>query len=153
MIEYTFRHVVESVRTGQTIGSNQCRSQAGDLFMLVSGRPLGFTMSQQQPDDNPIRAVVEVSKVEDGPAPFKHFVRWDRLVFDEATPTYLAEIAFDRQGHPRYNRLVAISKRPDETARKVIVVDLEEVEILTTDFDRLKRIDETEDGSATATDA
>lgn len=122
--------------------------------MLVSGRPFGFDNDvEQRPDDNPIRAVVEVSKVEDGPAPFKHFVWWSRLVFHEATPTYFAEVAFDRQGHPRYNRLVAISKRPDETARKVIVVDLEEVEILATDFDRLKRIDETEDGSATATDA
>ena len=156
MMEFTFRNIVESVSRGQTdrfATNTNVAAKPGDLLMLVSGRPSGFhDFVEQRPDENPIRAAVEISKVEDGPAPFKHFVRWSRLVFGETTPTYQSEVAFDRNGNPRYSRLVAISKRLDETARSVLVVDLEDGEIMTTDLDRLTRADKPEGGSATAND-
>ena len=152
MIEFTFRNVVESVRTGQTMRlPTNVAAKPGDIFMLVSAHPHGIhNVVEQQADENPIRAVIEVSKVEDGPGDFKHFLRWDRLVFGEATPSYQAEIAFDRAGNPRYSRAVAINKRPDENAREVMVIDLEDGELLTTDFERLTRTDRSDSGIANA---
>lgn len=155
MMAYTFRTVVESIRKGQTDRfATDITAEPGELLLLVSGRPHGvFDYVEDQPDDNPIRAVVEISKVEEGPSPPKYFVRWGRLVFGEATPTYRAEVAFDREGHPRYGRLVAISKRLDETGRSLSVVDLDDGEVLNTDFDRLTDAVQAEGDSASASDA
>ncbi len=151
MLDYTFRKVVESVRRGETDRfATNVAARPGDLLMLVSGRhdrPHNFV--ERQPDENPILAVVEVSKVEAGPPGSQYFIRWERLVFGSATPTYQAEMAFDREGHPRYSRLVAISKLLDETGRSLSVVDLEDGEVLTTDLDRLTRAVQPEGGSAT----
>jgi hypothetical protein len=155
MMNFTFRSVVDSVRRGETdqFATNMAAKQ-GDLFLLVSARHYGpHNIVEQQPDENPIRAVVEISKVEDGPSPFRHFVRWNRLVFGEATPIYHAEIAFDHAGHPRYSRLVAVHKRLDETQRSVVVIDLEDGEVLTTDFDRLMKANQLAGGVATADSA
>jgi hypothetical protein len=113
MLEYTFRGVVESVRNGETDRyATNSNAKPGDLVMLISGRPAGaFNHVENQPDENPLRAVVEISQVEAGPLGIRSFLRWNRLVFGSTTPTYQAELAFDRSGHPRYDRLVAISKR------------------------------------------
>jgi hypothetical protein len=151
MLEYTFRNAVENVRRGETnrFATNSA-ARPGDLLMLVSGRHQGiFNVVERQPDENPIRAVVEVSKVEAGPPGFQHFIRWDRLVFGPATPTFQAEVAFDRAGHPRYSRLVAISKHNDEGSRPLSVIDLEDGEVLTTNLDRLTRTVQPEGCSAT----
>lgn len=154
-MEFTFRNVVESVRRGETNQfATNVAAKPGDLLMLVSGRHTIFhNIIEQQPDENPIRAVVEVSKVEAGPPGFQHFIRWEHLVFGSATPMYQAEVAFDREGHPHYSRLVAISKRLDETGRSLSVVDLEDGEVLTTDLDRLTRAVEPEGDEVTAIDA
>lgn len=155
MMAYTFRSVVESVRRGETDRfATDIAAEPGDLLLLVSGSPHGvFDYVEDQPDENPIRAVVEISNVEEGPSPPKYFVRWERLVFGEATPTYRAEVAFDREGHPRYGRLVTIRKRLDETGRSLSAVDLEDGEVLSTDFDRLTGAVQPEGDSSSASDA
>jgi hypothetical protein len=151
MVEYAFRNLVESVRKGESDRyATNCEAKPGDLVMLISGRPAGdFDYVESQPDENPLRAVVEVSQVEAGPLGIRSFLRWKRLVFGSTTPTYQAELAFDRSGHPRYDRLVAISKQLDEVGRRVAIVDLEDGEVLTADLDRLARAVQSEGESDT----
>lgn len=155
MIEYTFRSVVERIRSGEIRPyATSTDYRPGDAVLLISGRQSGpHEFVEAQPDDDPIRAILEVERIEEGPAPYKHFVRWGRVIFAKGTPTYRTEVAFDREGRPRYSRLVAISKRLDETGRSIAVVDLEDGEVLSTDFDRLAASVQPEGDSTTASDA
>jgi desulfoferrodoxin (superoxide reductase-like protein) len=139
--EYTFRNIVEDIRSGRSKHyATNADVASGEPLMLISGcQSTPFDFVESRPDDDPVLVIVEVDRLEDGPKGIKHFIRWTRIVFGEGTPTFRAEVAFDRGGYPRYDRSVVIFKQSEEKSEQVLVLDLADGETMTTSLKRLSR--------------
>jgi hypothetical protein len=78
-----YRHVVEDMLQGKrTKNRFQEPVEVGDTVVFFSARPLypPHDALENTPDDNPIIAVVHVSKVESGPGNgYPYFIHWDAL--------------------------------------------------------------------------